>query len=248
MVFNKKCTHCNDICVPVVNFVTLEDKADVRICRSCFKDKTHWEYPYNYDKFFEQKNLRFFEKHPKTPYAFLDTEYNRLPENLRTAYCLSTLILDPAGSEHGDDPNRCHILLHGETGMCKSRAAWLMLSRFWKERWPVKAEFYSMRRLEAEIEDSFGEYGSVKGHGRFLNGICNLDLLVLDDLGKEQMTNRMEADIFSIIDSRTINRKPTIITTNHVGDGIADRFRNKETGQPFVRRLREYFVPFSVST
>jgi hypothetical protein len=241
MAFNKKCTHCSDICVPVVNVVTLEDRPEIRICRKCYKDRTHWDFPYAYDKYFERHRLAFFDKHPKIPSAFLDTVYERLPEQLRLAYIKAPIIFSPEAG------NKCHMILHGPTGMCKSRVAWLIISKIWKERWPYNAEFYSMRRLEGEIEESFGEYGSVKGHGKFIDKICNLDLLVLDDLGKEQMTNRMEADLFAIIDSRTINQKYTILTTNHVGDGIADRFRNKETGEPFVRRLREYFVPFSVT-
>ena len=66
-------------------------------------------------------------------------------------------------------------------------------------------------------------------------------LLVLDDLGKEKMTQRLETVLFAIIDERTANNKVTIITTNYTSQGLQDRFSNAETGPAFIRRLKDYF-------
>jgi DNA replication protein DnaC len=66
-------------------------------------------------------------------------------------------------------------------------------------------------------------------------------LLVIDDLGKERLTQRMESDLFAIIDERTSNKRSTIITTNYNGSGLSDRFSNGETGSAIIRRLKDYF-------
>jgi len=65
-------------------------------------------------------------------------------------------------------------------------------------------------------------------------------LLAFDDLGKERLTARMESDLFGIIDERTQNLKTTIITTNYNGQSLLERFGNQETGQAFIRRIREF--------
>lgn len=44
--------------------------------------------------------------------------------------------------------------------------------------------------------------------------LCNVDVLVIDDLGTEKMTEWAAEQIITIIDSRSGNLKPTIITTN----------------------------------
>lgn len=232
-----KCTHCNQDIIPVIDINSGKDIRHILICNACFEHKHYHSHPFVYSELFSNNGYAFAAVHPKHPKAFLDTSLDRLPKGY------SDIIKVWAGAEN--HPLHTSLLLHGTTGTGKSRTAWELFTRYWKDRFPARCEFYTMRRLEREIEESFGEYGSEKGHGKMLDKICNLDLLVLDDLGKEQMTARMESDLFAIIDSRTQDKKTTIITTNYVGSGILERFRNKETGEPFVRRLREYFIPIS---
>jgi hypothetical protein len=232
-----KCTHCNGNVTPIIDIKSGKSVTGILICESCFTTKQYHSHPYIYEELFRDKGYKFTKIHPKHPKAFQDTHLDKLPiDYSRTIQWWR---------EDGLPPTMKSILLHGTTGTGKSRTAWELFSTYWSDRFPARCEFYSMRRLERDIEESFGEYGSEKGHGQMLDRICNLDLLVLDDLGKEQMTARMESDLFAIIDSRTQDQKLTIITTNYVGSGIVDRFRNKETGEPFVRRLREYFISLS---
>jgi DNA replication protein DnaC len=98
-----------------------------------------------------------------------------------------------------------------------------------------------MRKFEGLIEKGFDD----RDHGKVLDILISCPVLVLDDLGKERLTQRLESDLFAVLDERTSNLRTTIITTNYTGDKLVDRFQNKETGVALVRRLRDYFVAIS---
>jgi DNA replication protein DnaC len=100
-----------------------------------------------------------------------------------------------------------------------------------------------MRKLEQKIEHGFAN----QTHGDVIERLTSCSLLVIDDLGKERLTQRMETDLFSIIDERTSNKRPTIITTNYNGSGLSDRFNNGETGTAIIRRLKDYFKIYGAS-
>ena len=102
--------------------------------------------------------------------------------------------------------------------------------------------FLQMRKFEGIIEKGFDD----RSHSKALDILVSTPVLVLDDLGKERLTARLEADLFAVIDDRTSNLRTTIITTNYTGDRLVERFQNKETGVALVRRLRDYFNAISV--
>ena len=49
---------------------------------------------------------------------------------------------------------------------------------------------------------------------RYLQELCSCDLLILDDFGMERQTEYASEQVFHIIDSRYLARKPLIVTTN----------------------------------
>jgi DNA replication protein DnaC len=72
-----------------------------------------------------------------------------------------------------------------------------------------------------------------------LQRLYSAPVVFLDDVGKCRLTERGEAELFGLVENRTANGKPIIATTNFVGDSLANTMRG-ETGQPLVRRLREF--------
>lgn len=48
----------------------------------------------------------------------------------------------------------------------------------------------------------------------YLKDLCGCDLLILDDFGMERQTEYAREQVFHIIDSRYLARKPLIVTTN----------------------------------
>lgn len=198
-------------------------------CKACAQSgkTTYWDFPFEYDKLFEKHGYVWLDRHPDYPVAFIDTDLARLSENLRKASVWTPDAGDPKAS----------ILLHGTTGTGKTRTAWLIFNRLWYNNFPEKAVWLPMRKLEMAIEKGFDDHK----HGKVLDYFCTVPLLAFDDLGKERLTPRMESDLFAIIDERTSNLRPTIITTNYNGTTLLDRFNNKETGEALLRRLREYY-------
>jgi hypothetical protein len=219
-----KCLGCGGQIVPAYN-PTRGTYRNFYTCKACAESgkTTHWEHPFDIPKVLEKMGLVWAERHPEYPAAFIDTDISRLGGGLRTAI-------------NWEPSEKPFLLLHGTTGAGKSRTAWLIFNRIWSRQFPDKAVWLPMRKLEAAIERGFDDHK----HGQVLDYFCTVPLLVLDDLGKERLTARMESDLFGIIDERSQNLRATIITTNYNGNSLLERFGNQETGQAFLRRLREF--------
>ncbi len=136
------------------------------------------------------------------------------------------------------------LLLHGTTRLGKTRAAWEVIRRWWKTHYSTY-EWISMRHLEAEIEKSFDS----RTHGKYIDGLVKAKLLFIDDLGKERLTQRMAADLFSIIDGRSCEMRPTIITTNFNSAALRERFdpRDIETAEAIFGRFSDYYDRFGAT-
>lgn len=223
-----KCMHCKGDATPVWNSQSKKFDYNIKTCIPCSERETHWDYPFIYKEIFSRKGLEFCTKHPEYPVGFQGTDRARSP------------LYDKAESWEPKD-YKCGLILHGETGGGKSRAAWLVFNKLWMRHYPDRSLFLQMRKFEGLIEKGFDD----REHGKVLDILISCPVLVLDDFGKERLTQRLESDIFAVLDERTSNLRTTIITTNYTGDRLVDRFSNKETGVALVRRLRDYFVPMA---
>ena len=53
------------------------------------------------------------------------------------------------------------------------------------------------------------------------------DVLVLDDLGKEDATEWSVGTVFSVLDARYEDMRPTIVTSNYAPGALADRLARR---------------------
>jgi DNA replication protein DnaC len=168
---------------------------------------------------------------PSMPEIFRDTDVTRLHPNIQKA-----LDWKPQGDVSG-------LLLHGTTGIGKTRGIWAIICRLWAEEAlkdkQLNFQFLTMRKLETTIESGFKD----QKHGTAIDQLISLPFLILDDFGKERLTQRMASDLFAIIDERSTARRATIISTNFNGSTLLERFdpRDKETGVALIRRLKDYY-------
>jgi len=73
-----------------------------------------------------------------------------------------------------------------------------------------------------------------------VRGVENVELLVMDDLGKEKYTDAAAALLFRVIEHRTSNCLRTWVTTNMQGVEFEDRLG--DYGEPVRRRITEFAV------
>lgn len=129
------------------------------------------------------------------------------------------------------------LLLHGVTGRCKTRCAWRLLRR----------EFDNGRRVKAIKGIRFGtdvQYYSLEGGLRgWLNSLIAADLLLIDDFGKGKFTDAAEAHLFAVVDERSEQGRPNIITTNDTAETLRKRMSDGRW-EALIRRLHDYCQPF----
>lgn len=105
------------------------------------------------------------------------------------------------------------LMFYGPPGIGKSYMSFCIANDLIDRLVPVIA--ISTISLINRIYDSYGKWGD-QGEIEIINSLNNADLLVLDDLGAEHSSRngKEKQIIYSVIDGRSRNKKPTIVTTN----------------------------------
>ncbi len=131
------------------------------------------------------------------------------------------------------------LVIHGRTRRCKSRVAWHLLKRLMLEgRW---VEAVSATRFARDCAEAWGIGGSAPSS--WARPIVTCDVWFLDDLGKEKLTERVESDLFAIIEERFAHLRPIILTLNAEADELKKMFHSPDRAEPFIARLREFCKP-----
>jgi hypothetical protein len=134
------------------------------------------------------------------------------------------------------------LLLGGPPRTGKTRLAYLLLSRL---------HHLERRRIIALTATAFSHQVSVSfgdGNGRgeaFIDQLAKVPVLFIDDLGKGRFTERVEAEFFHVIDTRSSHLLPTILTTNLDGKGLKSAI-SADRSQPLLGRFHEFFESVTV--
>lgn len=125
------------------------------------------------------------------------------------------------------------LILRGPSGKCKTRAMWRLVRRLWIEG--SKTYVLTAGQFDRQCRDAGGNFTLTS----WFNRLAEVYVFVLDDLGKGQWTPATEATWFDLVDERTRENRPIIVTTNDTGETLADRM-SPERAEALIRRLRDY--------
>lgn len=157
------------------------------------------------------------------PPEYRDTDVEKLPAAEKAKQALAWAY-GPKG-----------LILHGTTGRGKTRTAWLVLRQQFLDGHSVQAltstdlSFHlpALYTTGADAVDSW------------LKRLCEVDVLLLDDVFKAVLNERCEAFLFALLSGRNEKRHPCITTLNDTGDSLQARL-TADRSAPLIRRLKDY--------
>lgn len=128
------------------------------------------------------------------------------------------------------------LILFGDSGQGKTRSAFLLLRQLVE----------SGARCEAIHGVAFGDEVTTR-LSRFegttwLKRYDRAGVLLFDDLGKEPATERVQTELFGLVERRTAQFRPLIVTTQLAPDELAERYTG-HVADALIRRLREFCEP-----
>lgn len=113
------------------------------------------------------------------------------------------------------------VVLRGATGRGKTTAACAMLSAHLRNK---LGRFTTMNDLLHRVR---GAYSNGENAEEMFGVYCGTSLLVLDDLGKENVSADSITRLFELLDARINNKRPTIVTTQFQNNELLKRYRGK---------------------
>ena len=128
------------------------------------------------------------------------------------------------------------LVLFGDTGRGKTRCAWALLARE-----------HASGRTVASLDSMAGlEYAALYAESaklvkKWADKLIFSDILILDDIFKVKLTDSFEGAVFTLVDQRIQNQRPTFVTSNDTGATLAARM-TQDRGNPLLRRLREHCI------
>lgn len=135
------------------------------------------------------------------------------------------------------------LLMHGASGTGKTRAAWDILRRHhFARRW--RCGFVKVFQFNQWAHDTSSRTARDREEARTrITAAKKVDLLVLDDLGTEPDADQTFAGhLWDLLEVRTSWNRPTIVTTEHIGETLTRRFlpSAQTDAARILRRLREF--------
>ena len=131
------------------------------------------------------------------------------------------------------------LILVGNNGVGKTHLACSIANKFIENGIPVI--YGTLINLLAELRNSYEIDNSIS-EMEIIKLYENVDLLIIDDLGKEKPSEWGLEKLFTIINSRYENNLPVIITTNYNQNSLVRRLsinEEIETAKSIISRLYE---------
>jgi len=130
------------------------------------------------------------------------------------------------------------IFLHGDFRKGKTRCAFLILRKAHDQGRSIMM----MRSIDfaKHCATQFADNKDIQRDSQRLLDRCkSVGVLLLDDLGKEKITERVETTLFDVIDDRISRAKPMLITSNFDLNSLAKRM-SSDQGPAIIGRIIEF--------
>ena len=131
------------------------------------------------------------------------------------------------------------LILVGNNGVGKTHLACSIANELIKDGIPII--YGTLINLLAELKNTYDVYNNIS-EMKIIKLYEKVDLLIIDDLGKEKPSEWGLEKLFTIINSRYENNLPVIITTNYDQNSLIDRLSINgeiETAKSIISRLYE---------
>lgn len=126
----------------------------------------------------------------------------------------------------------------GIAGSGKTRAAWMLLKRLHFSG--VRVFGITATAFAKACADQWHDDPQAKNMAEDTLTRCRrTKVLLLDDLGKNKMTERAELELFDLLEHRTSHELPVIWTAN-AGREALKQMLSPDRGEPILRRLAEF--------
>ena len=143
------------------------------------------------------------------------------------------------------EPGRNGLFITGPKGTGKTHLAAAIANQLMQQGTPVicMTMIDLLERIKRTYEQN-RQYGGEISEGNVLDTYKRVQLLIIDDMGKEPATEWAVSKIYAIINARYEAYMPTIITTNYTDAELVRRLTPKDSGDPTtadatIDRLRE---------
>jgi len=218
------CSHCGEQ-FPALGVQCLGRKILMKVCPACVALA---ESEVVQEKTVQAKSDEDEEWNALCPPLYRLTDLSRLsmpPEAVREVLAWS----GPQG-----------LALAGATGRGKTRLMFLLLKRLHDEGRKVFA--ISSKAFERHCGRMFEKDGESREQ---IERCARAEVLFLDDLGKERMTDRVESELYALIEERGAHLKPILWTTNADAKSLSSMM-SPDRSEPIIRRLKEFSKIISV--
>jgi len=136
-------------------------------------------------------------------------------EDVKKAEAIKEHIKSYINNFHSEDKMIVHLWFHGSYGNGKTFLSCAIARDLLREDYNLKVKIHTLKQLLDKIRnfDQDGRTVTEKIKNEFGN---NVDILIIDDIDKETLTDWGKGIFYEIINTRA--NKPTIISANHSPD------------------------------
>ncbi len=133
--------------------------------------------------------------------------------------------------------NSPNLFLRGETGLGKTFLSTCIAKTVSEKGYSVVYDT-AVNIFAAFEDEKFGRSGDVSEAREKTHRYLNCDLLIMDDLGTEMLTSMVSSAFYTLLNTRLVAGKKTVINSNLSSEDLAKRYMPQ-----IVSRLEGEFLP-----